>query len=61
MPIEAKVAFVGDSGVGKTSLISTFLSNQELSRRVEQTNLVDVYTKKVKVRDTNPNFFVRIQ
>jgi|LauGreDrversion4_2_1035121.scaffolds.fasta_scaffold2386895_1 GTPase SAR1 family protein len=42
---------VGDSGVGKTSLIKSFLGGEESFLPIEPTNNVDIYFKKIKVKD----------
>ena len=41
---------IGDSGIGKTSLINCFLS-REGSKPSEPTNGVDVFFKKLKIKD----------
>src|SRR5690349_20586357 len=47
-PRQIKVMFVGDNGVGKTSIINAFV-NDELAR-IEQTNSVDIFFKKIKIK-----------
>lgn len=42
--------FVGDSNVGKTTIINSFLG-AEGTRSIEPTNGVDIYFKKYKVID----------
>jgi GTPase SAR1 family protein len=45
--------FVGDSGVGKTTLINFFVHEEEniLLNRTEETNCVDMYFKKIKIKE----------
>lgn len=44
--------FVGDNSVGKTSIIrSSIYSNEPLIPKPEPTNEVDIYFKKIKVKD----------
>jgi hypothetical protein len=42
---------VGDTGVGKTSFIKSFLGAEECLLRTEPTNNVDIFFKKIKVKD----------
>jgi hypothetical protein len=43
--------FVGDNSVGKTSIIFTFTSNEPLISKPDATHDVDIYFKKIKVKD----------
>lgn len=62
-PRQLKFMVVGDSGVGKTSLIKKFLNNDDLSPS-ESTNNVDIFFKKIKVKDgsvsLNVNFNLKL-
>ena len=51
MPKQIKVIFVGDSGVGKTSVLIQGCSEDPFVSKIESTNMVDLYFKKVKVKD----------
>jgi GTPase SAR1 family protein len=42
---------VGDTGVGKTSLIKSFLGDEECLLPTDPTNNVDIFFKKIKVKD----------
>ena len=52
VPKQIKIAFVGDSGVGKTSLINYSIEDEEILDYPGSTNLVDITFKKVKLRET---------
>ena len=49
VPKQIKVAFVGDSGVGKSSLVNYSLDNQEVLDMDGETNLVDIKFKEIKL------------
>ena len=50
-----KVMIVGDSGVGKTSLIDNFINGTGSS--VEPTIAIDMFFKKMKIKDM---FYVKV-
>ena len=52
MPKQIKIAFIGDSGVGKTSLINYSLENECVTND-EPTNLVDRTFKKIKLDESS--------
>jgi small GTP-binding protein len=52
---KCKVVFLGSSGVGKTSLINRYISN-EFSRDHTATVGIDFFTKPIQVRDRTVNF-----
>ena len=52
VPKQIKVAFVGDSGVGKSSLVNYSLDNQEVLDLDGDTNLVDIKFKEIKLNST---------
>jgi len=44
--------FVGDSGVGKTSIINSLIyGNENVLPKIEVTEDVDIFFKKMKVKD----------
>lgn len=51
MPKQIKVIFVGDCGVGKSSVLSLGCSDDPFAAKVESTNMVDLYFKKIKIKD----------
>jgi GTPase SAR1 family protein len=53
IPKQLKIMFVGDSGVGKSTLINYFVNEEEniLLNRTEETNSVDLYFKKIKIKE----------
>ena len=53
MPKQVKVAFVGDSGCGKTSLINYSLETEEVLDYEGETNLVDIKFKEVKLNNSS--------
>ena len=53
VPKQIKVAFVGDSGVGKSSLVNYSLDNQEVLDLDGETNLVDIKFKEIKLNPTS--------
>jgi small GTP-binding protein len=48
-----KIAFVGDSGCGKSSLINYSLDNEEVLDYDGETNLVDIKFKEVKLNNNS--------
>ena len=52
LPKQIKIMFVGDCGVGKTSIINFFI-NESNNNRIEPTNAVDMYFKKLKIKDNS--------
>lgn len=50
VPKQIKLALIGDSGVGKSSL-AYFSLEDDKSLPTEPTNLVDIVFKKVKLKD----------
>jgi GTPase SAR1 family protein len=48
---QLKVMFVGDCGVGKTTIVDGFVNDFEKLNRLEATNAVDIYFKKLKLKD----------
>jgi GTPase SAR1 family protein len=50
--------FIGDSGVGKSLLINSFLSEGS-PKMVEPTNGVDIFFKKLKIKDGNATINVK--
>jgi Ras-related protein Rab-6A len=55
MITKVKVVFLGASGVGKTSLITRYISN-EFSKDHSATVGIDFFTKPIQVRDRTVNF-----
>ena len=53
VPKQIKVAFVGDSGVGKSSLVNFSLDNQEVLDLDGETNLVDIKFKEIKLNSSS--------
>ena len=53
MPIQLKVMFVGDFGVGKTSVIIQGCNDEPFLKKLESTNMVDLYFKKIKLKKDN--------
>jgi GTPase SAR1 family protein len=51
MPKQIKIMLVGDTNVGKTTLIQTFVSEEELIFKPEPTNQVDLHFKKFKIKE----------
>lgn len=51
MPKQIKVIFVGDSEVGKTSVLTQGCSEDPFISKIESTNMVDLYFKKVKIKE----------
>ncbi len=53
IPKQLKIMFVGDSGVGKTTLINYFVNEEEniLLNKTQETNCVDLYFKKIKIKE----------
>ena len=49
VPKQIKVAFVGDNGCGKSSLVNYSLDNQEVLDLDGDTNLVDIKFKEIKL------------
>jgi len=60
MPKQIKVVFVGDSGVGKTSVLTQGCSEDPFISKIESTNMVDLYFKKVKVKENQITISVLI-
>lgn len=52
MPLEVKIMLVGDSGVGKSSIINTFMNDNKFGT-VEMTNIVDMFFKKITLKKNN--------
>jgi predicted GTPase len=50
-----KIIFIGDSGVGKSSVINTFINETPSDWGVTgtPTNMLDMLFKKMKIRDSN--------
>ncbi len=54
MPRQLKFMIVGDSGVGKTSIINTFQNNDYSNiNKPEPTSSVDIFFKKFKIKDNS--------
>lgn len=51
MPKQIKVIFVGDTGVGKTSVLTQGCADEPFASRIENTNMVDLYFKKTRVKN----------
>ena len=60
MPKQIKVILVGDSGVGKTSVLTQGCSEDLFISKIESTNMVDLYFKKVKLKDNQITISVKI-
>ena len=53
VPKQVKVAFVGDSGCGKTSLINYSIDNEEIIDYDGETNLVDIKFKEIPLNNSS--------
>ena len=53
VPKQIKVAFVGDNGCGKSSLVNYSLDNQEVLNYDGETNLVDIKFKKIILNNSS--------
>jgi GTPase SAR1 family protein len=51
MPKQIKVMFVGDSGCGKTSVLTQGCIDEPFASKIDSTNMVDLYFKKTKVKN----------
>ncbi len=45
--------FVGDSGVGKSTIINTIINETDgsLNKQLDNTNFVDIFFKKLKIKE----------
>ena len=55
MPKQIKVMFVGDSACGKTSVLTQGCAAEPFASRIESTNNVDLYFKKIRVKNNQKN------
>ena len=53
LPKQIKIAFVGDSGCGKSSLVNYSLDNEEVLDYDGETNLVDIKFKEIKLNNSS--------
>ena len=56
-PKQVKIAFVGDPGVGKSSIVNYSIEDERIVSPVPQTNLVDISFKKIRL---NPNAVINV-
>ena len=52
IPKQVKIAFIGDSGVGKSSLINYSIEDEYVTNN-EQTNLIDIVFKRIELNESN--------
>ena len=52
IPRQLKFMIVGDSGVGKTSMINTLKQDGSSNNTPDPTNSVDINFKKMKIKDS---------
>ncbi len=61
LPKQLRLMFVGDDGVGKTSIINSFINgNENIIPKIEATNDVDIFFKKMKIKDESVLVNVKI-